>query len=301
MRTTDYEWEAIAGPAHEWEDESAFEDELSLQGFPGSTAIREAAHAALEAIGESEWEWEGAGEGEWEDELNPVRKVYPDAALEHLAHEAINAESEWEAGHAMRRVVPLAAPRVVRVAARAAPHVARAIPQVRTALVRVAPPLAHGVTRLAGRLHQNPANRVLLRTVPTIARRTIGTLVHRAAGGQPVTPRVALRTLGHQAARVLGSPHHAAHIVRRSRALDRVYHRNMAYPLGPGPAAPFVGWRPGWAGPGGTRLGVPGAAAGPYGTRSGGPGAAIGPYRTRVRPRGACGCGCCGCCSCGGR
>ena len=67
-----------------------------LGGLFGESALHEAAHAALEGLGEMEWEDEdeGAGEDEWEDELNPVRKIYPDAALEHLVHTAINAESE---------------------------------------------------------------------------------------------------------------------------------------------------------------------------------------------------------------
>ena len=120
MSTPAYEWEAMPelGPAHEWEDEYEFEDELSFEDIPGASVLREAAHAALEAIGESEWEWEGEDEGEWEDELNPVRKVYPDATMEHMGHAAMNAESEAEAGKVLRRVVPMAVSRVVPVAAR---------------------------------------------------------------------------------------------------------------------------------------------------------------------------------------
>ena len=131
MSTPAYEWEAMPelGAAHEWEDEYEFEDEMPfLGGLIGAEALHEAAHAALEAEEEMEGELEGAGEGEWEDELNPVRKVYPDATMEHLAHAAINAESEWEAGRAVRHVVPMAVKRVVPVAARAMPGRVTGVP-----------------------------------------------------------------------------------------------------------------------------------------------------------------------------
>jgi len=50
---------------------------------------------------EDEWEGEYELEGEWEDEgegmANPLRRVYPDAMMEHLGHAATEAETEAEA------------------------------------------------------------------------------------------------------------------------------------------------------------------------------------------------------------
>jgi hypothetical protein len=267
-----------------------------------------------------------------------VRKVYADAALEHLAHAAINAESEWEAGRAVRKVVPMAAARVVPVAARAMPHVAAALPRVQTAVARVTPQLTRGVTHIAGKLHQSPHTRVLLRTVPTIARRAVGSLVQRAAHGHPVTPGIAVRTLARHTAGVLQNPPHVAGIVRRSRALDRVYHHTVAPSLGIGrrigTGVPYAGpygpyrrrfrpYGPGFApdatglapptggypryttgvGPyaGGFPTYDPGVAPSTGGYRRYGPG--LGPYAAGFGPRPSrkCGC-CCGChCGCCGR
>src|SRR6516164_88070 len=107
MSTAAYEWEAMpeAGALHECEGECEYE--------AGPHALHEAAldaaRAALGSLGEAEWEGELEGEGE----LNPVRKVYPDAALEHLAHAAMNAESEAEAGEAFLPLIPMVASRLL--------------------------------------------------------------------------------------------------------------------------------------------------------------------------------------------
>jgi len=249
MSTPAYEWEAMPelGPAHEWEGEYEFEGEVALGDAAGASVLREAAlDAARAALAESEWEWELEGEGE----LNPVRKVYPDAALEHLAHAAMNAESEAEAGEAFLPLIPMVASRLLPLAARALPHVARALPRVASAVSRVTPHLSRGVTRIAGRLFRNPRTRVLLRALPSIARRTVGNLARQAARGQPVTPQVAIRTLARQTSGVLSSPRQVVGTIRRSRALDRVYHRAAAPALGVAPAAaPTYACRPAWVAP----------------------------------------------------
>jgi hypothetical protein len=282
MSAATYEWEAMPelAPAHEWEGEYEFESGSAHE----ASVLHEAAHAALEALGESEWE----GEGEWEGELNPVRKVYPDAALEHLAHAAMNAESEAEAGEAFLPLIPMVAARLLPLAARALPSIARALPRVASAVSRVTPQLTRGVARIAGRLYRNPQTRALLRTVPAIARRTIGTLARQAAHGQPITPRIAVRTLARQTADVLGSPHHVRRTLRRARVLDRVYHRGMVPTLVRARAgAPAVGSHPAWVGP--PAAGSPAVAAG---TR---------PHANGVAARAGCGCGCRCACPCCGR
>jgi len=216
MSTPSYEWEALHECEGECEYAGARAAAPSLRG-----AALAAARAALNSLGEGESE--GAGE------LNPVRKVYPDAALEHLAHAAMSAESEAEAGEAFLPLIPLVASRLLPVAARVLPRV---LPRVMTAVTRVAPQLTRGVTRIAGRLYRDPRTRVLLRALPSIARRTVGTLARQAAHGAPITPQAAVRTLARQAVGVLGSRPGLAAVVRRSRALDAAYHRAVAPALG---------------------------------------------------------------------
>lgn len=285
MSTQANEWEAMPelGPAHECEGECEFEDEAVFGSLAGGVpALREvalgAAGAALEALGEYEWE----AEGEWE--VNPVRKVYPDAALEHLAHAAMHAESEAEAAEAFLPLIPMVASRVLPLAARALPAAARALPRVTSALSRVTPQLTRGVTQVAGKLFRNPQTRGLLRAMPTIARRTVGALARQAARGAPVTPQQAVRTLARQTAGVLGCPPCAARAVRRSRAVDRVYHRTVAPALGVAPAGGVM--------TAGARVGARRAAM-PVA------GGVVGP---RVLPRSTGGCQCrCRACPCCGR
>jgi hypothetical protein len=220
MSTPAYEWEILheLEALHEGEWEHAGEASPALH-----EAALAAARAALESLGEAEWEWESEGE------LNPVRKVYPDAALEHLAHAAMSAQSEAEAGEAFLPLVGMVASKLLPLAAKALPRV---LPRVMSAVNRVTPHLTRGVTGIAGRLFRNPRTRALLRTLPTIARRTVGTVARQAARGAPITPRLAVRTLARQAAGVLSSPSGVAGTIRRSRVLDRAYHRTVGPTLG---------------------------------------------------------------------
>jgi hypothetical protein len=113
-------------------------------------------------------------------------------------------------------------------------------------MARVVPHLTRGVSQVARTLFRSPATRPLLRAVPHIAKRTIANVARLAASGRPITPRTAVRLLARQTARALSSPRQAAIAFRRSRALDRRYHR-AARPLigrrtvGPTPPIP---WRP---------------------------------------------------------
>ena len=156
-------------------------------------------------------------EYELEDEfgvgLNPIRRVYPAALMEHLGHVAAEAESEQEAEAFLPALVPLAA---------------QILPRVAPVLMRAAPQLIGSVTRIGRTLMRNPSTRPLIRTVPTIVRRTASTLAQRAAAGQRVTPQTAVQTLARQAARTLGSPTQALQAYRCSRALDRHHHRLSA-------------------------------------------------------------------------
>jgi hypothetical protein len=211
-----------------------FEEELESEEFLGGLA-RRAAQAVLGSLGgqadgefEEELELEGEGEfegeeedeleGEWEGEFedeaegmaNPLRRVYPDAMMEHLGHAAAEAETEAEAEAFIGALVPLAA----GLARKAAPLIARSTPQ-----------LVRGLSTVAHTLRRNPSTRNLVRVLPTIASRTTHSLARQVQRGRPITPQRAIRTLAGQTAAVLSSPQTRNHAVRRARVLDRRYHR----------------------------------------------------------------------------
>lgn len=164
-----------------------------------------------------EFEWE------FEDELNPIRRVYPDALMEHLGHAAATAQSEAEAEAFIGALIPLAA----RIAPRVAP-----------AIMRAAPRLVRGAANVTRTLRRNPATRPLVRTLPSIVRRTATSLAQRAGRGQSVTPQSAVQTLAQQTARVLGNPQQAVQAYRQSRIADQQYHQSANGGLpGPGMAA----------------------------------------------------------------
>jgi hypothetical protein len=149
---------------------------------------------------------------EWEAEANPIRRVYPDALMEHLGHRAAETGSEAEAEALMSALVPLAA---------------RLAPQAVGAILRVSPQLARGVAGVTRALRADPATRPLVRTVPRIVRATAASIARQAASGQPVTPRRAVSTLAGQTARTLASPQRCAMAWQRSQALDHTYHRQV--------------------------------------------------------------------------
>jgi hypothetical protein len=159
---------------------------------------------------EGEFEWEAEGELEYEEELNPIRRVYPDALMEHLGHAAAEAESEAEAEAFLGALIPLAA---------------RVFPRVAPALMRAAPNLIRGVTRAARTLRRSPTTRPLVRVLPTVVRRTAASLNRQAAQGRPATPQAAVRTLARQTGQVLSSPQQCVRAYQRSRALDRRFHQ----------------------------------------------------------------------------
>jgi hypothetical protein len=171
------------------------------------------------------------GEGEFEDEFfemeaefNPLQAAHANAVMEHLGHEAAAAETEEEAAEQFLPLVPLAAkfvlPKVAKFAAKALPHLTK----------KVLPHLTRGVSQVARTLFRSKATRPLLRTLPNISKRTVVHLARQAAHGRPVSPKAAVRTLARHTARVLANPRHAVAAFRRSKALDRRYHR-AARPL----------------------------------------------------------------------
>jgi hypothetical protein len=163
---------------------------------------------------EGEYELEGEWEGEFEEEsegmANPLRRVYPDAMMEHLGHAAAEAETEAEAEAFVGALVPLAA----GLARSAAPMVARHTPH-----------LVRGLSTVTRMMRRDPTTRRLVRVIPAIAARTTRSLARQAAHGRPITPRRAVRTLAGQTVTVLSNPRLRRRVIRRARALDRTYHR----------------------------------------------------------------------------
>jgi hypothetical protein len=186
-------------------------------------------------LGEGEDEFES--ENEFEDEISPIRKIYPDAVMEHLGELAAESESEDEAAEHFLPLIGMAASKLLPVVAKAiAPKAKRALPKIAKVLTKATPSLTRGIGKVAKVLHRNPHTRHLLRVVPGIARRTVGTIAHRAARGGHITPHVAVRTLAKQARRVLGTPHHRAQALRRHHHLERRFHTRV----GRGIARPHV-------------------------------------------------------------
>lgn len=266
-------FESESEMSQELEDE--FEDESSLEGEGWLGAIGNAVGSLLgESEGEGEYEDESAyeSEDEGEGEINPIRKIYPDAMMEHLGELAAEAESEDEAAEHFLPLVTMAASKLLPAVARAiAPAARRALPKIVRAVTHSSPKLTRGIGTIAKTLHRNPQTRHLLKTVPTIARRTVGSIAKQAARGRTVSPQAAVRALAHQARYVLGNPAHRRHALQRHNRLERTFHGRLAR----GMARPHVqgGQRYGWA-PGARRTGGwTGAQRGPgatYGRSVGG-------------------------------
>jgi hypothetical protein len=145
-----------------------------------------------------------------EGEISPIRRIYPDAMMEHLGHAAAETHSEAEAEALVGAMVPLAA---------------RLVPRAAADLTRATPGLACGLAGVVRTLHRRPSTRPLVRTVPAIVRSTATAIAQQASRGKAVTPQAVVRTLAQQTARILGNPRQAAQAFRRSQQLDRQFHR----------------------------------------------------------------------------
>jgi hypothetical protein len=181
-------------------------------GTPGHQFGRQVGDAAGNYV-RSRWlppQREFEGEWEFEGEVNPLRRVYPDALMEHLGHAATAAQTEEEAEAFIGALIPLAA---------------RLIPRIAPVVMRAAPQLIRGAANVTRVLRSNPATRQLVRAVPNIVRRTAASMAQQVSQGKPVTPTSAVQTLARQTASVIGSPQRCAHALQRSRALDRQHHR----------------------------------------------------------------------------
>jgi hypothetical protein len=237
----------VSAPMHEYEleYETAQEAELDTQHFFArlerlaqgagrSPALRRigltAARSVLQA-GDAGAQCScqgGEGECECEAEVNPLRRVYPDALMEHLGHAAAEAHTEAEAEAFIGALIPLSA---------------RLYPQIASLILRAAPALIPGVAIVTRTLRRSPVTRPLIRTIPTIVRRTAASMSQQARQRRAVTPKTAVRTLASQTAQVLGTPVRTVEAWRRSRNLDRRHHMgSRSAPVSPcGAACPMCG------------------------------------------------------------
>lgn len=206
----------------ELEDEGEDEDEAGLEGEGWLGAIGNIASSLL---------GEGEDEGEYEDEyeISPARKIYPDAMMEHLGELAAEAETEDEAAEHFLPLIGMAASKLLPVVAKAvAPAAKRLLPKIAQAVTRATPHLTRRIGTVAKTLHRNPQTRHLLKTVPTIARRTVGSIARQAATGRRVTPTTAVKTLNRQTRRVLAHPRQRHAALRHHHRLERGLHHRFA-------------------------------------------------------------------------
>src|SRR6516225_4933732 len=212
----------------EEEMEDEYEDESSLEGEGWLGALGNVVGSLL-GEGEDEYEDESAFESEAEEEISPIRKIYPDAMMEHLGELAFEAESEDEAAEQFLPLIGMAASKLLPIAAKAiGPLAKKALPKIARAVTKATPRLTKGIGQVAKTLHRNPGTRHLVKTVPAIARRTVGSIARQAVRGRPVTPRTAVRTLATQARRVLAHPGCRRQALQRHNHLERRFHRGYA-------------------------------------------------------------------------
>jgi len=194
------EYEGI--PEAEYEGNPAYEGQPEYQGHPEF----EGAYPEYESHYEVQPEGHMEAHPEYEAGLAHSEGVHMEAQLmEQIAHEAATAANEAEAESLVGALIPLA----IRSSRTGAP-----------AFRNAAPALARAAGRLTTALRRSPATRPLVRTLPTILRRTRASLVRQSARG-PITPRRAVRTMAGETFRVLGNPTVCIKIVARSARMCR--------------------------------------------------------------------------------
>lgn len=153
---------------------------------------------------------EAEDEGESEDEMN-ARPEVP-ATEDQLAEAVALAASKGRAVDAQS----LGSQITIFVGGRAPLPVKTVLPVLSKASGDIARVL---VSR------RDPRARALVRTLPTIQRRTIATLTRKARTGKPVTPKIAARVMAKHAQRTLSSPQAItralANNAAKKRSLDR--------------------------------------------------------------------------------
>jgi len=152
-----------------------------------------AAQAEAEAFG-----------GHGEAEVGTTEIAHEAALSELLAAEAAMAPSEAEAAATVAATLPLTIT-IMRAQRRVRP---------------VMPVLSQANARLATTIRRaGPQGRQLLRVMPTIQRRAIGTIVAASRAGLPVSPPLAVRSMAAATRSVLSSPRRVEIAIGRNMQL----------------------------------------------------------------------------------
>ena len=146
-----------------------------------------------------------------ETEIGDSQAAQAAALTELLAHEAAESSTESEAQAVLAGSLPITI----------------TIMRSRRLLRPVVPALTQANGRLVRTLRRRGRpGRQLLRTVPTVQRRTIGALRAAARAGQPITGPLAAQTMARAARSVLGDPRK----VRRAVVRNAVLRQRVAPP-----------------------------------------------------------------------
>lgn len=158
----------------------------------------------------------GKGQSESESEAELKFAAAPsneyEVMMENMAYRASQSESEAEAEAFIGALLPVAA---------------RLFPKASNQLIAsVTPTLIEGVSQMAQVLHHTPKSRPLLRTMPQIVIRTMGTLANQINQGKPLSRTTTLRVLAGNTARILDNPSRVARIMKKSHKAQH-QHRAM--------------------------------------------------------------------------
>lgn len=188
-------------PGYDPSQDSSFGSVLGPQYNPYSSSYEPAG-----TVPEQPQSWQDAAGVPPEGETGQAGVLYPAAMMERFGLAAVETENEAEAGAMAGAMVPLAA---------------SMFPSAAPIILRCTPGLASGLSGVVRFLHRRPTTRPLIRTVPSILRRTAGSLARQASREAPLPPQAAVKTLAHQTIRMLESPKKLAQAFRRSQRLDR--------------------------------------------------------------------------------
>lgn len=197
------------------EIEEAEEGEQFLGGL-----LSKVAPMAMQALGGL---FGGSGDEEFELEAEEglgetdALEIADAALMEHLADSAAETDNEEEAEAFIGALVPLAA----KILPQVVPAISKILPKVMPVLNKAMPKMVQGLSKVTKVLRRRPASRKLIKTLPTVVRKTMGSIAKQVASGKPVTPKSVVRTLANQTASILKNPKQAATVLRKGAVLRR--------------------------------------------------------------------------------
>jgi hypothetical protein len=172
------------------------------------------ATGATSALGESEYEFEGEWSSEYED---PSHETEAEASA---APSQSEAEAELMASVASRSAIDAEAEALIGAAV-----LGTLSAHDRRVLRRSLPHLIRAMAVLTRMLRRRPSTRPMVRTIPSIVRRSARALNAQAAAGQPLGRRAVANTLALQTSRVLGNPRACGVALQKNLSGARASHR----------------------------------------------------------------------------